>query len=96
MDVNVHRVDIEHPRYDQNTYIGRAKHFFLITNPRNFLASSSQLEKARAIVLDYRLVLLQFLCSITDSLSHKNLYFFPSSRLFTRFNNNGITSKDYL
>ncbi|XP_020798430.1 sideroflexin-1 [Drosophila serrata] len=51
---NLPRVNIDEPKYDQNTYIGRAKHFFLVTNPLNVLASSAQLEKARQIVLKYR------------------------------------------
>ncbi|XP_017026730.1 sideroflexin-1-3 [Drosophila kikkawai] len=48
------RVNIDEPKYDQNTYIGRAKHFFLVTNPLNVLASSAKLEEARQIVLKYR------------------------------------------
>lgn len=48
------RVNIDEPKYDQSTYIGRAKHFFLVTNPLNVLASSAKLEEARQIVLKYR------------------------------------------
>jgi len=48
------RVNINEPKYDQNSYLGRAKHFFLLTNPINVLASSSKLEEARQIVLKYR------------------------------------------
>ncbi|XP_037730370.1 sideroflexin-1-3 [Drosophila subpulchrella] len=48
------RVNIDEPKYDQNSYLGRAKHFFLLTNPINVLASSSKLEEARQIVLKYR------------------------------------------
>ncbi|KAH8247333.1 hypothetical protein KR038_002739 [Drosophila bunnanda] len=51
---NLPRVNIDQPKYDQNTYIGRAKHFFLVTNPLNVLASSAKLEEARQIVLKYR------------------------------------------
>lgn len=47
-------VDIEKPRYDQNTFEGRAKHFFITTNPLNVLASDAELDKAKTIVETYR------------------------------------------
>ena len=48
------KINLEEPRYDQSTYIGRAKHFFITTNPLNLFASSQQLEEAKAIVERYR------------------------------------------
>ncbi|OWF55046.1 sideroflexin-1-like [Mizuhopecten yessoensis] len=48
------RVNIEEPRYDQNTYIGRVKHFLITTNPLNVLATNTQLDKAKSIVEKYR------------------------------------------
>lgn len=48
------RIDIESPRYDQTTFEGRAKHFFLTTNPLNVLASDEELDRAKTIVESYR------------------------------------------
>lgn len=51
---DIAKVDIDQPKYDQSTYLNRAKHFFLLTNPLNLLASSAELERAKRIVNDYR------------------------------------------
>ena len=48
------RIDLDNPRYDQNTFEGRAKHFFSTTNPLNCLASDEELERAKSIVESYR------------------------------------------
>ncbi|CAI9733169.1 sideroflexin-1-like [Octopus vulgaris] len=48
------RIDLDEPRYDQNTFKGRAKHFFITTNPLNLFSSSSQLASAKSIVEGYR------------------------------------------
>ena len=47
-------INIDEPRYDQNTYIGRAKHFFITTNPLNILVSNKELENAKDVVESYR------------------------------------------
>lgn len=48
------QVNLDEPRYDQSTYINRAKHFLIVTNPLNVFASSEQLSRAAKIVKDYK------------------------------------------
>lgn len=48
------RIDLNKPRYDQSTFSGRAKHFFIVTNPLNLFASSGELDKAKILVQQYR------------------------------------------
>ena len=48
------RINIDSPRFDQSTFLGRAKHFFEITNPLNLLATDAELEEAKVIVENYR------------------------------------------
>ncbi|KAI1887061.1 hypothetical protein AGOR_G00202150 [Albula goreensis] len=48
-------INIKEPRWDQGTFMGRAKHFFTVTDPRNVLLSSETLEDARVTVENYRL-----------------------------------------
>lgn len=46
--------DIDKPRYDQDTYSGRAKQFFETINPLNLLASEKELDRANCIVQKLR------------------------------------------
>ena len=41
-------------RYDQSTYWGRARHFFITTNPLNLMSSPGQLAEAKDKVDRYR------------------------------------------
>lgn len=56
-DSNVKNIDIDKPRYDQSTFMGRLKHFAAITDMRKSLVSSQQLEDAKNIVEKHRFVL---------------------------------------
>uniref|UniRef100_A0A8C2M843 Sideroflexin-3 n=1 Tax=Cricetulus griseus TaxID=10029 RepID=A0A8C2M843_CRIGR len=47
-------INIQRPRWDQSTFLGRARHFFTVTDPRNLLLSDDQLEASRNIVQNYR------------------------------------------
>uniref|UniRef100_A0A8C5R4C9 Sidoreflexin n=1 Tax=Leptobrachium leishanense TaxID=445787 RepID=A0A8C5R4C9_9ANUR len=47
-------INIKEPRWEQSSFTGRAKHFFMVTDPRNILLGPSVLEEARTIVQNYR------------------------------------------
>uniref|UniRef100_A0A8C5GQ00 Sidoreflexin n=1 Tax=Gouania willdenowi TaxID=441366 RepID=A0A8C5GQ00_GOUWI len=47
-------INIKEPRWDQSTFVGRAKHFFTVTDPRNVLLTNEQLGHAHKIITDYR------------------------------------------
>lgn len=48
------KINLDEPRYDQETYTGRAKHFILTTNPLNLFVSSQKLNEARCLVMKYK------------------------------------------
>lgn len=43
-------IDLSKPKWDQKTYVGRAKHFFTVTNPLNLFLSSKDLDEAKCLV----------------------------------------------
>ncbi|KAM3960659.1 LOW QUALITY PROTEIN: sideroflexin-1-3 [Aphomia sociella] len=47
-------IDLDKPRYDQATYMGRAKHFLQLTNPLNILASDKELDEAKKIITEFK------------------------------------------
>nr|CAB3266021.1 sideroflexin-1-like [Phallusia mammillata] len=47
-------IDLSKPKWSQDTYGGRARHFFKVTNPLNVLLSSKDLENAKTLVLKSR------------------------------------------
>ncbi|KAK7111059.1 sideroflexin-1-like [Littorina saxatilis] len=48
------KINLDEPRYDQSTYTGRARHFFITTNPLNLFASGKQLDEACDIVQRFK------------------------------------------
>ena len=48
------RIDLDKPRWLQDTYLGRAKHFFSVTDPRNIALTGSQLDGAKELLTLYR------------------------------------------
>jgi len=50
------RIDVDKPRWDQKTFVGRLKHFAWITDFRNALVPSSQLRDAKLLLQMYRYV----------------------------------------
>ena len=52
------RLNLDKPRYDQSTYIGRAKHFFIITNPLNIFVLRGRLFFARKVVESYKYIVV--------------------------------------
>jgi len=47
-------INLDQPRWDQNTYWGRAQHFFTTTNPLNLFATPSQLQTAKETIDNYK------------------------------------------
>ena len=48
------KINLDAPRYDQSTYWGRARHFFITTNPLNLLTTTAQLDEAKEKVEKYK------------------------------------------
>lgn len=72
---DVERINLDKPRWDQSTYVGRAKHFFTVTNPLNLLYSSKALEEARLVVERHRKGVPQEKSLIADELwKAKHIY----------------------
>ncbi|XP_074595119.1 sideroflexin-1-3 [Brevipalpus obovatus] len=52
--IDLKNVDLNHSRYDQTTYRGRAQHFFVVTNPLNLFKTNAELEQAKSVVQKHR------------------------------------------
>ena len=52
----VSKIDLSRPRYDQNTFGGRLRHFFQTVNPLNIFVSARRLEEAAELVRRHKYV----------------------------------------
>ncbi|NXR16136.1 SFXN2 protein, partial [Semnornis frantzii] len=74
--------NIDIPRWDQSTFMGRLKHFFNVTDPRTVLVSEKELDQAKAVVESCRAGLVPPGSSQEQLLYAKKLYdsaFHPDS-----------------
>ncbi|XP_014813535.1 PREDICTED: sideroflexin-2 isoform X1 [Calidris pugnax] len=74
--------NIDAPRWDQGTFVGRLKHFLNITDPRTALVSEEELDRAKALVEGCRAGLVPPGSSQEQLLYAKKLYdsaFHPDS-----------------
>ncbi|NXY51848.1 SFXN2 protein, partial [Ceuthmochares aereus] len=74
--------NIETPRWDQSTFVGRLKHFLNITDPRTVLVPERELDRAKALVEGCRAGLVPPGSSQEQLLYAKKLYdsaFHPDS-----------------
>ena len=97
------RPNIEEPRYDQSTFEGRARHFFITTNPLNVFATGDDLDAAKKIVDDFRAGKEDKSLTVEDIWQAKQLYdsafhpqtgekvFLPGRMSFQVFGNMTIT-----
>lgn len=48
------RIDLSKPRWSQETFTGRFKHFLQTTDPRNAFVSEKELDAAKQLVQSYK------------------------------------------
>uniref|UniRef100_A0A667Y846 Sideroflexin 2 n=1 Tax=Myripristis murdjan TaxID=586833 RepID=A0A667Y846_9TELE len=51
--MDLSRFDIDSPRWDQSTFMGRLKHFFNITDCRTVLLSDARLDEAKELRITF-------------------------------------------
>ncbi|NXJ11541.1 SFXN2 protein, partial [Odontophorus gujanensis] len=74
--------DIDAPRWDQSTFMGRLRHFLNVTDPRTVLVSERELDRAQAVVAGCRAGMVPPGSSREQLLYAKKLYdsaFHPDS-----------------
>lgn len=61
MSKDISDVNIDEPRWDQTTFTGRLKYFAAITDVRKLFASEKQLDEAKLLILQHRLICFHFI-----------------------------------
>lgn len=74
MEADLSGFNIDAPRWDQCTFLGRVKHFFNITDPRTVFASEQELDWAKAVVEKSRMGLVPPGTQMEQLLYAKKLY----------------------
>lgn len=76
------KLNIDEPLWDQNTFIGRFKHFLWVTDPRTCIESEENLDKAKILVEQYRKGIVPPGTTVDQLIYAKKLYesaFHPDS-----------------
>ncbi|XP_076981997.1 sideroflexin-2 isoform X2 [Tamandua tetradactyla] len=74
MKVDLSGFNIDAPRWDQCTFLGRVKHFFNITDPRTVLVPEQELDWAKAMVEKSRMGMVPPGTQVEQLLYAKKLY----------------------
>ncbi|XP_076779692.1 sideroflexin-2 isoform X2 [Arvicanthis niloticus] len=74
MEADLSSFNIDAPRWDQCTFLGRVKHFLNITDPRTVFASEQELDWAREVVQKTRMGLVPPGTQVEQLLYAKKLY----------------------
>ncbi|NP_001013090.1 sideroflexin-2 [Rattus norvegicus] len=74
MEVDLSGFNIDAPRWDQCTFLGRVKHFFNITDPRTVFVSEQELDWAKSVVEKSRMGLMPPGTQVEQLLYAKKLY----------------------
>lgn len=74
MEADLSGFNIDAPRWDQCTFLGRVKHFFNITDPRTVFVSEQELDWAKSVVEKSRMGLVPPGTQVEQLLYAKKLY----------------------